>query len=85
MKEELKHLLWPYGPNPDGWMCYCRRCGKQFGTYKNAAHSPCQSKKAVCAICNGTGMVLEPRKSSPGCDWEPCSGCQLKEDDISPE
>lgn len=28
-----------------------------------------------CEACSGTGNVLEPRKDSPGVDWEPCPNC----------
>lgn len=39
--EERKHSPTSAGPNPYGYMCYCRNCGKTFGSYKDVAHSEC--------------------------------------------
>ena len=57
---------------------WCAKCGSEIDIWvedTDTGYSPCEPKEAVCVICNGTGMVLEPRKDSPGCDWEPCPGC----------
>ena len=39
---EYKHILRSCGINADGWMCACKRCGKQFGSYKSANNSDCR-------------------------------------------
>ena len=41
-EQEYKHILRSCGVNADGWMCACKRCGKHFGSYKDANNSDCR-------------------------------------------
>lgn len=42
IEREYKHILRSCGVNADGWMCTCKRCGKPFGSYKDANRSDCR-------------------------------------------
>lgn len=40
--QKLEHKTLPYGISPTGYICYCRVCGKPFGSYKDVGNSPCE-------------------------------------------
>jgi len=46
-KKKKRHSPTSMGPNPYGAMCYCRNCGKSFGTYKDVDHSECPGSKPI--------------------------------------
>jgi hypothetical protein len=54
---QRKHKPVPYGISPTGYICYCRNCGKCFGSYKDVANSSCASSveqvptKRACSKC----------------------------------
>lgn len=45
MEEEKKHELIFPGPNPYGFSCYCKKCGKGFGMQRNAKKDTCDGRK----------------------------------------